>query len=67
MYKHILIDVSKIEQDAQKYANAHGVLTELRRYQRKLTGEEYLEIRRQALRGDVYGARDKLRLIVWAR
>ena len=67
MYRTIIPDLAKLERDAQKYTNAHPLLTELRRYQKKLTSDEYRSLRNQALAGDVDGARDKLRLIVWAR
>ena len=60
-------DIATVAEDAQKYVNAHWVLTELHRYQHMLTGDEYKAIRTQALAGDVDGARDKLRYMVWAK
>ena len=67
MGRSAVYNMFTVAEDAQKYVNAHWVLTELRRYQRLLTGDELKAIRNQALRGDVDGARDKLRMTVWAR
>lgn len=60
-------DETTVEKDAMAYAHANTVINELHRRADLLTIAEYKDLRRQALRGDVEGARARLKMMVWTR
>ena len=60
-------NLETVEQDALRYTRAAPVINELHRHAAKLSTDEYKELRRQALRGDIDGARQRLQMLVWTR
>ena len=54
----------EIQRDAAKFLKAHMFTERLRKYQLELTMQEYSDIRKQALDGDIEGAEKKLREIL---
>ena len=53
-----------IQADATKFLKAHMFTERLRKYQLTLTMQEYTDIRKQALDGDIQGAEAKLKDII---
>ena len=55
---------NSVQRDAQLYANAHLFLMNMRQYTGILTTSQFRDLRRQAVNGDVIGARKALAVIL---
>lgn len=63
--KNQRIGEQMVQADAHKYLRAHLFIEQLRKYSRKLTMQEYKDLRQMALDNDIDGAMKKLQTILY--
>lgn len=62
--KNQLISEQAAQRDAHRYLRAHVFIEQLRKYTKRLTMQEYKDLRQMALDGDINGAFEKLQVIL---
>jgi len=67
MSKPAIYNEKAVPNDALRYLRAHRFIEDMKKHIRILNSEEYKQMRRQALAGDVAGAEARLKKIVMER
>ena len=67
MSKPAIYNEKAVPNDALRYLRAHRFIEDMKKHIRILRADEYKLMRRQALAGDVAGAEERLKKIIFER
>ena len=67
MSRPAIYDEKTVPEDAVRYLRVHRFIEHMKTVKAHLTTQQYKTLRSQALRGDIDGARQRLKMLVWTR